>query len=62
MYAGLEILKPHLPAEEDGKATVFGYWVSDPERYGVAEFDKDGNCLSLEEKPQKPFMKTNLKQ
>ena len=41
-------------AEEDGKATVFGYWVSDPERYGVAEFDKDGNCLSLEEKPAKP--------
>ena len=41
-------------AEEDKKATVFGYWVSDPERYGVAEFDKDGNCLSLEEKPQHP--------
>lgn len=41
-------------AEEDGKATVFGYWVSDPERYGVAEFDKDGNCLSIEEKPQHP--------
>lgn len=41
-------------AEEDKKATVFGYWVSDPERYGVAEFDKDGNCLSLEEKPQNP--------
>ncbi len=41
-------------AEEDGKATVFGYWVSDPERYGVAEFDKDGNCLSLEEKPANP--------
>ena len=41
-------------AEEDGKATVFGYWVSDPERYGVAEFDKDGNCLSIEEKPAKP--------
>ena len=36
------------------KATVFGYWVSDPERYGVAEFDKDGNCLSIEEKPKKP--------
>ena len=35
-------------AEEDGKATVFGYWVSDPERYGVAEFDDDGNCLSIE--------------
>jgi len=41
-------------AEEDQKATVFGYWVNDPERYGVAEFDKAGNCLSLEEKPQNP--------
>ena len=41
-------------AEEEKKATVFGYWVSDPERYGVAEFDKDGNCLSIEEKPAKP--------
>ena len=41
-------------AEEDNKATIFGYWVNDPERYGVAEFDKDGNCLSLEEKPQNP--------
>lgn len=41
-------------AERDNKATVFGYWVNDPERYGVAEFDKDGNCLSIEEKPQKP--------
>ena len=41
-------------AEEEGKATVFGYWVSDPERYGVAEFDKDGNCLSIEEKPANP--------
>ena len=41
-------------AEEDHKATVFGYRVSDPERYGVAEFDKDGNCLSIEEKPQHP--------
>ena len=41
-------------AERDGKATVFGYWVSDPERYGVAEFDKDGNCLSIEEKPSVP--------
>ena len=41
-------------AEEDRKATVFGYWVSDPERYGVAEFDHDGNCLSIEEKPEKP--------
>ncbi len=41
-------------AEEDKKATVFGYWVSDPERYGVAEFDKEGNCLSIEEKPEHP--------
>ena len=41
-------------AEEDGKATVFGYWVSDPERYGVAEFDAVGNCLSIEEKPKQP--------
>lgn len=41
-------------AEEDGKATVFGYWVSDPERYGVAEFDAGGNCLSIEEKPEQP--------
>ena len=41
-------------AEENAKATVFGYWVSDPERYGVAEFDADGNCLSIEEKPQHP--------
>ena len=41
-------------AEEEQKATVFGYWVSDPERYGVAEFDKEGNCLSIEEKPAKP--------
>lgn len=41
-------------AEESSKATVFGYWVNDPERYGVAEFDKDGNCLSIEEKPVNP--------
>lgn len=41
-------------AEEEHKATVFGYWVSDPERYGVAEFDKQGNCVSIEEKPLKP--------
>lgn len=41
-------------AEEDGKATVFGYYVNDPERYGVAEFDKNGNCLSIEEKPEHP--------
>lgn len=41
-------------AENEGKATVFGYWVSDPERYGVAEFDADGNCISIEEKPEHP--------
>ena len=41
-------------AEGEDKATVFGYWVNDPERYGVAEFDKEGNCLSIEEKPQHP--------
>lgn len=41
-------------AEDEKKATVFGYWVNDPERYGVAEFDKDGNCLSIEEKPEHP--------
>lgn len=41
-------------AEENQKATVFGYWVNDPERYGVAEFDKEGNCLSIEEKPAHP--------
>ena len=41
-------------AEKNNKATVFGYWVSDPQRYGVAEFDKDGNVLSIEEKPKEP--------
>ena len=41
-------------AEEEKKATIFGYWVKDPERYGVAEFDKEGNCLSIEEKPEIP--------
>jgi len=41
-------------AEEEKKATVFGYWVSDPERYGVAEFDRKGNCISIEEKPANP--------
>lgn len=41
-------------AEEEKKATVFGYWVNDPERYGVAVFDKEGNCLSIEEKPEHP--------
>lgn len=41
-------------ADEEKKATVFGYWVSNPERYGVAEFDQEGNCLSIEEKPSEP--------
>lgn len=41
-------------AEKEQKATVFGYWVSDPERYGVAEFDEEGNCISIEEKPKQP--------
>lgn len=41
-------------AEQDKKATVFGYWVNDPQRYGVAEFDAAGNCLSIEEKPARP--------
>lgn len=41
-------------ADNEDKATIFGYWVSDPERYGVAEFDRDGNCLSIEEKPDVP--------
>jgi glucose-1-phosphate thymidylyltransferase len=43
-----------MDAEQNNKATVFGYWVSDPQRYGVAEFDNDGNCLSIEEKPAQP--------
>lgn len=43
-----------VDAEQNDKATVFGYWVDDPERYGVAEFDNDGNCLSIEEKPEHP--------
>lgn len=41
-------------AEEEQKATVFGYWVNDPERYGVAEFDVEGNCLSIEENRNSP--------
>ncbi len=53
--AGLsDLLDDAVQNAERGKATVFGYWVDDPERYGVAEFDKNGNCLSIEEKPQHP--------
>ena len=53
--AGLNaMLEDAVREAEHGKATVFGYWVSDPERYGVAEFDKEGNCLSIEEKPAHP--------
>lgn len=53
--AGLsDLLCDAVQNAERGKATVFGYWVDDPERYGVAEFDKNGNCLSIEEKPQHP--------
>lgn len=47
-------LRKAVENAEAGKATVFGYWVNDPERYGVAEFDSQGNCLSIEEKPAKP--------
>lgn len=48
------MLKEAVRAAEEGKATVFGYRVNDPERYGVAEFDREGNCLSIEEKPEHP--------
>ncbi len=48
------MLEQAVEAADKAKATIFGYWVSDPERYGVAEFDKAGNCLSIEEKPAKP--------
>ncbi len=48
------LLKESVLAADKGQASVFGYYVNDPERYGVAEFDKDGNCLSIEEKPQQP--------
>ena len=50
----VELLRKAVADAEAPKATVFGYWVSDPERYGVAEFDKEGNCLSIEEKPAQP--------
>ena len=49
-----EMLREAVRTAEQGKATVFGYWVKDPERYGVAEFDREGNCLSIEEKPEEP--------
>ena len=50
-----ELLKQAVKdAEKESKATVFGYWVADPQRYGVAEFDAQGNCISIEEKPQEP--------
>lgn len=54
--AGFSSLLRHAveTAEKQGKATVFGYWVDDPERYGVAEFDSNGNCVSIEEKPAEP--------
>lgn len=51
-FSGL--LRESVKAANEGKASVFGYYVNDPERYGVAEFDKDGNCLSIEEKPEHP--------
>lgn len=50
----IELLQNAVKDASVGKATVFGYWVSDPERYGVAEFDNAGNCLSIEEKPKEP--------
>ena len=49
-----EMLRNSVKNTTEGKATVFGYWVSDQERYGVAEFDREGNCLSIEEKPAEP--------
>lgn len=51
-FSGL--LRESVKAANNGKASVFGYYVNDPERYGVAEFDQDGNCLSIEEKPEHP--------
>ena len=50
----IELLDQAVRDADKGKAIVFGYWVSDPERYGVAEFDREGNCLSIEEKPKAP--------
>ena len=55
IFHGVDLLKQSvIDAEKNGNATVFGYYVNDPERYGVAEFDSEGNCLSIEEKPQNP--------
>ncbi|MDX9811212.1 MAG: glucose-1-phosphate thymidylyltransferase RfbA [Bacteroidales bacterium] len=54
-HSFIKMLKESVrAAEEDNEATVFGYWVNDPERYGVAEFDKEGRVLSIEEKPKEP--------
>lgn len=53
-YFSEVLRKAVADAEDNQKATVFGYWVNDPERYGVAEFDSEGNCISIEEKPAKP--------
>ena len=50
----MPMLEEAVKDADAGKATVFGYWVSDPQRYGVAEFDREGNCLSIEEKPKEP--------
>ncbi|MBO7580149.1 MAG: glucose-1-phosphate thymidylyltransferase RfbA [Bacteroidaceae bacterium] len=49
-----DMLRACVEDAKAGKASVFGYWVQDPERYGVAEFDEEGNCLSIEEKPKEP--------
>ena len=49
-----EMMQQAVADADRGKATIFGYWVSDPQRYGVAEFDKNGNCISIEEKPAVP--------
>ena len=55
IFSMVVILQANLKRQhEDGKATLLGYWVSDPERYGVTEFDVEDNCLSFEEKPKEP--------
>lgn len=53
-YFTTKLKEAVITAEEESKATIFGYWVNDPERYGVAEFDTAGNCISIEEKPKNP--------